>query len=60
MMAPQIVQPNTANQAPALAPQQDSVEDSNSSLHKIVSPMVGTFYRSPSPEAGPFVSPGTR
>ncbi|WP_127594210.1 acetyl-CoA carboxylase biotin carboxyl carrier protein [Paenibacillus lautus] len=60
VMAPQIAQPNTANQAPATAPQQDSVEDSNSSLHKIVSPMVGTFYRSPSPEAGPFVSPGDK
>lgn len=60
VMAPQIVQPNTENQAPAAAPQQDSAEDSNSSLHKIVSPMVGTFYRSPSPEAGPFVSPGDK
>ncbi len=28
-------------------------------LHvEIKSPMVGTFYRSPSPEAGPFVDPG--
>lgn len=60
VMAPQIVQPSTGNQAPAAAPQQDSAEDSNSSLHKIVSPMVGTFYRSPSPEAGPFVSPGDK
>lgn len=27
-------------------------------LHKIESPMVGTFYCSPSPEAGPFVKEG--
>ncbi|MDR0267045.1 acetyl-CoA carboxylase biotin carboxyl carrier protein [Paenibacillus sp.] len=30
------------------------------SLHKIVSPMVGTFYKSPSPEAGPFVNVGDK
>ena len=28
--------------------------------HAITSPMVGTFYRAPSPEAEPFVSVGTR
>ncbi len=27
-------------------------------LHIIKSPIVGTFYRSPSPDAGPFVKPG--
>lgn len=29
------------------------------SLHRIVSPMVGTFYQSPSPDAPPFVSEGS-
>lgn len=29
-------------------------------LHQIVSPMVGTFYRSPSPDAPPFVHTGDR
>ncbi len=29
-------------------------------LEKIVSPMVGTFYRSPNPEADPFVFEGKR
>jgi acetyl-CoA carboxylase biotin carboxyl carrier protein len=33
-----------------------SVEDEN--LHKIVSPMVGTFYRSPSPDSDPYVKEG--
>ena len=28
--------------------------------HAIRSPMVGTFYRRPSPEAAPFVEPGTK
>jgi acetyl-CoA carboxylase biotin carboxyl carrier protein len=30
------------------------------SLHVIVSPIVGTFYRSASPESAPFVSPGDK
>lgn len=34
--------------------------DTTSHLHKIVSPMVGTFYRASSPEAGPFVSAGDK
>ncbi len=29
-------------------------------LHAVTSPMVGTFYRSPSPDADPFVSVGDR
>lgn len=31
-----------------------------SNLHKIVSPMVGTFYRAPSPDASVFVNIGDR
>ncbi len=31
-----------------------------SGLHQIVSPMVGTFYRFPSPESGPFVNNGDK
>lgn len=31
-----------------------------SSLVEIKSPMVGTFYRSPAPEAPPYVEPGSR
>ncbi|MFC5532573.1 acetyl-CoA carboxylase biotin carboxyl carrier protein [Cohnella yongneupensis] len=31
-----------------------------SNLHKIVSPMVGTFYRAPSPDASNFVNVGDR
>ncbi len=59
-MAPQAVhQQATVNQAPAAAAPQEAAEV-NSSLHKIVSPMVGTFYRAPSPEAPSFVSPGDK
>lgn len=35
-----------------------AVEEAN--LHKIVSPMVGTFYQSPSPESPPYVAVGSK
>jgi acetyl-CoA carboxylase biotin carboxyl carrier protein len=35
-------------------------EESEAGLHIITSPIVGTFYRSPNPEAGPFVNVGDR
>lgn len=36
------------------------VEDSDDSLIEIVSPMVGTFYRKPSPEDDPYVNEGSK
>jgi acetyl-CoA carboxylase biotin carboxyl carrier protein len=48
------VQTEAAPKAPA-APVAD---DAN--LHKIVSPMVGTFYRSPEPGKPPYVQPGDK
>lgn len=57
--APQpAVQPAASAAAPAL--ETAPVKPSNDNLHKIVSPMVGTFYSAPSPEAAPFVSVGDR
>ncbi|MCY4604350.1 MAG: acetyl-CoA carboxylase biotin carboxyl carrier protein [Gemmatimonadetes bacterium] len=35
-------------------------EKTDDGLHEVLSPMVGTFYRAPSPEADPFVSEGDR
>ena len=35
-------------------------EKTDDGLHEVLSPMVGTFYSSPSPEADPFVSEGDR
>jgi acetyl-CoA carboxylase biotin carboxyl carrier protein len=35
-----------------------STSEDDPSLHKITSPMVGTFYKSSSPEADPYVSKG--
>jgi len=52
-----------AGGAPAAlaAPAADAaVPAEDESLHYIVSPIVGTFYRSASPEAAPFVSPGDK
>jgi acetyl-CoA carboxylase biotin carboxyl carrier protein len=35
-------------------------EETEAGLHIITSPIVGTYYRSPNPEAGPFVNVGDR
>ncbi|MNN21399.1 Biotin carboxyl carrier protein of acetyl-CoA carboxylase [compost metagenome] len=44
----------------AAAPSAPAAVDQNAGLHTIVSPMVGTFYRSASPDANPFVNIGDR
>ena len=60
MAAPAVQQVVAAapDAAPAAAapPPQDSVADE----HIVTSPMVGTFYRSSSPDAEPFVSEGVK
>lgn len=50
--------PAPASAAPAAQPAAERAVDPN--LHTITSPMVGTFYRASSPEAGPFVQEGDR
>jgi acetyl-CoA carboxylase biotin carboxyl carrier protein len=45
--------------APAMPPA-ESAADSDAGLHTVKSPIVGTYYGSPSPGAAPFVSPGER
>ena len=56
-------QPPVAAPAPAAKSQPGSTESSDDETeiegHTIRSPMVGTFYRSPSPGADPFVELGT-
>lgn len=44
--------------APAPAPGSAPAPAPASDLREITSPMVGTFYASPAPEAGPFLSVG--
>ncbi|NHM32194.1 acetyl-CoA carboxylase biotin carboxyl carrier protein [Neobacillus terrae] len=54
--APAPIQQETAQEAaPAAVKEQD-----NANLHKITSPMVGTFYGSPSPDADEYVKAGSR
>ncbi|KAA3631631.1 MAG: acetyl-CoA carboxylase biotin carboxyl carrier protein [Calditrichaeota bacterium] len=40
----------------AAAPQADTAESSSDNLVPITSPMVGTYYEAPSPDADPYVS----
>ena len=49
------MQQQTVIQQPATAP----IAQSDPNLLEIKSPMVGTFYRAPSPEASPFVEVGS-
>jgi acetyl-CoA carboxylase biotin carboxyl carrier protein len=48
------VAPAEARPAPAAAPEGDAGQEG----HVVKAPMVGTFYRSPSPDAKPFVEVG--
>ena len=50
--------PVAAPAAPAIAPAAPAAAPEEIAGHKIRSPMVGTFYRSPSPEAKAFVEVG--
>lgn len=50
--------PVAAPAAPAVAPAAPAAVPEEIAGHKIRSPMVGTFYRSPSPEAKAFVEVG--
>lgn len=54
---PMMAAPPVAAAAPAAAPAAPAAADEG--LVVIESPMVGTFYRAPSPDAAPFVSEGT-
>ncbi|HKV28288.1 MAG TPA: acetyl-CoA carboxylase biotin carboxyl carrier protein [Candidatus Acidoferrales bacterium] len=57
--APEIVVAYPATASPAAPEPAGSVaESSGENLHVIKSPIVGTFYSSPTPGADPFVRPG--
>ncbi|CAM2809505.1 acetyl-CoA carboxylase biotin carboxyl carrier protein [Paenibacillus sediminis] len=57
---PQMSNSTVASDAAANNNEANAKADTTANLHKIVSPMVGTFYRSPSPDAGPFVNVGDK
>lgn len=56
--------PKQAETPPATTPPPKAVEPasdvSGEKLHKILSPMVGTFYQAPAPDAPPYVKIGDR
>lgn len=54
-LATQVAGPAHANPGPAKAPASEKEE---AGLHIVHSPIVGTFYESPSPGSPPFVKPG--
>ena len=56
--APAAAVPHAPRALEAAAPLPAEEEDAN--VHVITSPIVGTFYRSPSPEADPFAEVGAR
>ena len=62
--APVAQQPQVQNSVPAAQPQAEqpaaAASRASDNLHKIISPMVGTFYRSSSPGSAPFVSTGDK
>lgn len=55
--APPAAPPASTVAAPS-APTADPAADPDAGLHFLKSPIVGTFYGSPSPGASPFVTPG--
>ena len=63
----QAVQPVASAAAPAAAPTSaatdaatDAATETDADLFKITSPIVGTFYRSPSPDKPPYVQEGDK
>ena len=46
--------------AAAAAPEPGAEQEPDSGLAEVLSPMVGTFYRAPAPDAPPYVEPGDR
>ena len=52
--------PAAAAPGGAAASTPEAAPDAYGNLHPVKAPMVGTFYRSPNPEADPFVSEGSK
>ena len=55
---PAILPPHSGPDSPSSESKSGAVEEED--LHLIKSPMVGTFYRSPSPENPPFINEGDK
>jgi acetyl-CoA carboxylase biotin carboxyl carrier protein len=51
-------EPGTTSPAAAPPPPKEAAAASDESLHLVRSPIVGTYYESPSPGSPPFIKPG--
>ena len=60
--APHVAVPPASASAPAPAAESAPApaQDDDAGLHKITSPIVGTFYRSPAPDKPSYVAEGTK
>ncbi len=56
--APQIAAPAPADPSAAPAEVKEEAAEPKSHLHEVRSPIVGTFYRAPAPDADPYVQVG--
>lgn len=57
---PQVIEPTRPSKPEITEKVEKETTVDTSKLHQIVSPIVGTFYRAPSPDSDPFVEVGTR
>jgi acetyl-CoA carboxylase biotin carboxyl carrier protein len=48
----------TVDTKPVPVPSEKPAEEADANAEKVISPMVGTFYRSPAPDADPYVEVG--
>lgn len=55
---PQILSHSQIVSSSALSPEESVKEEVKEKLHEIHSPIVGTFYRAPAPDADPYVQVG--
>ncbi|MFT4415635.1 acetyl-CoA carboxylase biotin carboxyl carrier protein [Fredinandcohnia humi] len=60
VVQPVVQQVQAESQPAPVAPPVKETPTANENLHKIVSPMVGTFYASPSPDTAPYVKQGDK
>ncbi|MFE8695497.1 acetyl-CoA carboxylase biotin carboxyl carrier protein [Cytobacillus sp. FJAT-53684] len=60
VQAPKVVQPAAVKQVAAVEQEVNVAVKETENLHKVVSPMVGTFYQSSSPDAEAYVKVGSK
>jgi acetyl-CoA carboxylase biotin carboxyl carrier protein len=60
VIAPQAQAPAVGTAGAAEEPKGEAKTPQKSAHKEIVSPIVGTFYRAPAPDAAPFIEVGTR